>query len=35
MNIEKKDVNELSKLDLRDEIEKILNEHSEDYKNIN
>lgn len=34
-SIEKKDVNELSKLDLRDEIEKILNEHSEDYKNIN
>ena len=34
-SIEKKDVNNLSKLDLRDEIEKILNEHSEDYKNIN
>ena len=34
-SIEKKDVNELSKLDLRDEIEKILYEHSEDYKNIN
>ncbi len=34
-SVEKKDVNELSKLDLRDEIEKILNEHSEDYKNIN
>ena len=34
-SIAKKDVNELSKLDLRDEIEKILNEHSEDYKNIN
>ena len=34
-SIEKKDVNELSKLDLRDEIEKIINEHSEDYKNIN
>lgn len=33
-SVEKKDVNELSKLDLRDEIEKILNEHSEDYKNI-
>jgi hypothetical protein len=33
-SIEKKDVTELSKLDLRDEIEKILNEHSEDYKNI-
>ena len=34
-SIEKKDVNNLSKLDLRDEIEKIINEHSEDYKNIN
>ena len=34
-SVEKKDLNELSKLDLRDEIEKILNEHSEDYKNIN
>lgn len=34
-SIEKKDISELSKLDLRDEIEKILNEHSEDYKNIN
>ena len=34
-SVEKKDVNELSKLDLKDEIEKILNEHSEDYKNIN
>ena len=34
-SIEKKDVNELSKLDLRNEIEKILDEHSEDYKNIN
>ena len=33
-SIEKKDVNELSKLDLRDEIEKILDEHSTDYKNI-
>ena len=33
-SVEKKDVNKLSKLDLRDEIEKILNEHSEDYKNI-
>ena len=32
--IEKKDVTELSKRDLRDEIEKILNEHSNDYKNI-
>lgn len=34
-SIEKKDVEELSKLDLRDEIERILNEHSSDYKNIN
>ena len=34
-SIEKKDVNNLSKLDLRDEIEKIINEHSDDYKNIN
>ena len=33
-SIEKKDVEELSKLDLRDEIERILNEHSTDYKNI-
>lgn len=32
--IEKKDVEELSKLDLRDEIERILNEHSDDYKNV-
>lgn len=31
-SIEKKDVEELSKLDLRDEIERILNEHSSDYK---
>ena len=28
-NIEKKDVEELSKLEIRDEIERILNEHSE------
>ncbi len=34
-SIEKKDTENLSKLDLRDEIEKILDEHSEDYKNIN
>ena len=32
--IEKKDVENLSKLDLRDEIERILNEHSDDYKNV-
>jgi len=31
-SIEKKNVEELSKLDLRDEIERILNEHSNDYK---
>ena len=34
-SIEKKNVEELSRLDLRDEIERILNEHSDDYKNIN
>ncbi len=33
-SIEKKDVEDLSKLNLRDEIERILNEHSDDYKNI-
>lgn len=33
-SIEKKDVKELSKLDLRNEIESILNEHSSDYKNV-
>jgi len=33
-SIEKKNVEELSKLDLRDEIERILNEHSDDYKII-
>lgn len=33
-SIEKKDVSELSKLDLRNEIESILNEHSDDYKNL-
>lgn len=33
-SIEKKDVEELSKLDLRNEIESILNEHSSDYKNV-
>lgn len=33
-SIEKKDVEELSKLDLRNEIESILNEHSDDYKNV-
>lgn len=30
----KKDVKELSKLDLRNEIERILDEHSNDYKNV-
>lgn len=33
-SVEKKDVEELSKLDLRDEIERILYEHSDDYKII-
>ena len=33
-SIEKKDTEELSKLDLRNEIERILNEHSDDYKNV-
>ena len=33
-SLEQKDTECLSKLDLRDEIEKILNEHSDDYKNI-
>ncbi len=33
-SIEKKDVEALSKLDLRNEIERILDEHSDDYKNI-
>ena len=33
-SIEKKDVKKLSKLDLRNEIESILNEHSDDYKNL-
>lgn len=33
-SIEKKDMEELSKLDLRDEIERILNEHSDDYKEL-
>lgn len=33
-SVEKKNVDELSKLDLRDEIERILNEHSDDYKNV-
>ena len=31
-SVEKKDVNEFSKLTIRDEIERILNEHSDDYK---
>lgn len=34
-SIEKKNTNELSKLEIRDEIERIINEHSNDYKNIN
>lgn len=34
-NIEKKDENGLSKLDLRNEIEKIINEHSGNSQNIN
>ena len=33
-NIEKKDEHEFSKLDLKNEIERILNEHSEDYKTV-
>ena len=33
--IEKKDVKELSKLDIKNEIERILDEHSDDYKNVN
>ena len=33
-SLEQKDTEGLSKLDLRDEIERILNEHSDDYKNI-
>lgn len=33
-SIEKRNIEELSKLDLRDEIERILNEHSDDYKII-
>ena len=33
-SIDKKNVEELSKLDLRNEIENILNEHSDDYKII-
>ena len=32
--LQKKDVGELSKLDLKNEIERILNEHSDDYKNV-
>ena len=32
--IQKQDVGELSKLDLRNEIERILDEHSDDYKNV-
>lgn len=33
-SIPKREVKELSKLDLRNEIERILNEHSDDYKNV-
>ncbi len=33
-NIEKKNTEELSRLDLKNEIERILNEHSDDYKNV-
>ncbi len=33
-SVEKKDTEALSKLDLRNEIERILNEHSDDYKLI-
>ena len=33
-SIEKKNVEELSKLDLRDEIERIIDEHTRDYENI-
>ena len=33
-SIEKKNGVEISKLDMRDEIERILNEHSDDYKNV-
>ena len=32
--IEKQDVGELSKLDIKNEIERILDEHSDDYKNV-
>ena len=33
-SVEKKNTDELSKLDLKNEIERILNEHSDDYKDI-
>ncbi len=33
-SLEKKDIEELSKLDLRDEIERILSEHSDNYTDI-
>ena len=33
-SVEKKHTEELSKLDIKNEIEKILNEHSNDYKNL-
>lgn len=34
-NIDKKDTSTLSKLDIKNELERILNEHSKDYRNIN
>ena len=34
-NIEQKDVTQMSRLDIRDELDKIINEHSGDCKNIN
>ena len=34
-SISKKDTENLSKLDLKNEIERIINEHSNDYKNVN
>jgi len=34
-NIEKKDIETMSKLSMRDELDKIINEHSGDCKNIN
>ena len=32
--VKKKDVGELSKLDIKNEIERIINEHTDDYKNV-